>query len=427
MRRVRLLLCAVHLLFFAAASQAEVLVRWTIDAVPSAQVLGIPALVVPAKNRAAVREALAQGYRVYLEVDAEGLAKLPLPSTGLAGVMVRGSAAAAQVAALERRLEALNARVFAVDERGKWPHIRSNWVTRNNDILQVAGRSAQPWIETNAALIRIARAANPDRVPVLSYEWTPLTASDADEGPALENYLVAIAEAGSFGADLVLPLHERFQRRLLLGHPDARRDWTEIRRSLEFYAGNLPARYEPLASIAIVTSSPMIWFEAMNLLARHNLPFEVIAPSQLAARKGPPPPLVIVPDEGEQAATATLAEWEKKGAVVKAVKEVGDPNKFALQMRQVLGRDRRVVDIWNGITVLAGPYIEPGGTNVLLTIVNYAHQALPVQLRVAGTFSQVRFESPDEPAVPLPYEHREGHTEFVVPALRVGGRVFLSR
>jgi hypothetical protein len=422
---MRLFLCVFQVLAVAATGHAEVLVRWTLDDVPSPQVLGVPALVVPAKNGASVREALAQGYRVYLEVDAGGLAKLTLPKLALAGVVVRGSAAGAQVSALEQRLAQLNVRVFVVDERGKWPHIRSNWVTKNNEVLQVAGRSAQPWIETNAALIRIARAANRDRAPVLSYAWTPLTASDADEGPALENYLVAIAEAGSFGADLVLPLHERFQRRLLLGQPEARRDWNEIRRSLDFYAGNVVARYEPLASIGIVTGAPMIWFEAMNLLARHNVPFEVIAPSQLARRVAVPP-LVIVPDEGEQIGAGTLAEWEKKGTVVKGVKEVGDPNKFALEMRQLLGRDRRLIDIWNGITVLAGPYREPGGTSILVTMVNYAHQALPVQLRVAGSFSQVHFESPDEPPALLPHEHRDAHTEFVVPALRVGGRIFLT-
>jgi hypothetical protein len=416
MRRVCPFLCVVHLLAFAGISRAEVLVRWTLDAVPPPQVLRIPAVVVPAKNSGLVREALAQGYRVYLEVDADGLSQLTLPSAG-----------AAEVSALEQRLAPLNARVVTVDERGKWPHIRSNWVTKNNDVLQVAGRSAQPWIESNAALIRIAQAAKPDRIPVLTYQWTPLIPSADDEGPALENYLVAIAEAAGFGADLVLPLDEGFQRRLLLGNPDARRDWAEIRRSLEFYADNLTARYKPLKNIVVVTSAPMIWFELMNLLARHNLPFEVMAPAQPAARAAAPPRLAIVADEGEQGSDPTVSEWARKGTVVKRVKEVGDPNKFALQMRQLLGRDHRVIDIWNGITVLAAPYTEPGGTNVLLTMVNYAHQRLPVQLRVAGTFAQVQYESPDEPAMLLPHEHREGHTEFVVPALRVGGRLFLTR
>ena len=82
---------------------------------------------------------------------------------GAQAVVVNGKATSAQLAALRRRLAPLNARVLALDERGKWPHIRTNWVTRNNDVLQVTGRSAQPWIESNAALIRIMAAEQPRR------------------------------------------------------------------------------------------------------------------------------------------------------------------------------------------------------------------------------------------------------------------------
>ncbi len=49
-----------------------------------------------------------------------------------------------------------------------------------------------------------------------------------------------------------------------------------------------------------------------------------------------------------------------------------------------------------------------------------------VQLRVKGTFSQVHYESPDEPPVLLPFEHRNGFTELVLPALRVGARIFFT-
>ena len=65
------------------------------------------------------------------------------------------------------------------------------------------------------------------------------------------------------------------------------------------------------------------------------------------------------------------------------MKEVPDANRFALEMRgPLLGRDTRVVDISNGIAVIAAPYADPDGTTVLLSLLNYAHQPLPVQLRV---------------------------------------------
>ena len=423
--RARALLVIVPLLFGARSVHGEVLVRWTHATVPPAAVLGIPSLALPASSDEAILGALTHGYRVFIEGDAAALARFRLPASGLGGVIVKGNATRAQLAALRQRLRPLNARLLTLDERGKWPHIRSNWVTKNNEVLQVAGRSAQPWIENNAALIR-SGGSTKEGTRLLTYTWNPITVSDLDEGPALADYLVAVAEAGSFGADLLLPLHERFQRGVLLGQPEARRDWRELRRYIEFYSANLPRNYEPMATVGVVTDAPGVWFEAMNLLARHNVAFELIAPGQLAARARPPLKTLIVLDEPNAAQADVLSAFERQGGVVKPVQEVADPNRFALELRRQLGRDERIIDIWNGITVLAAPFKEPDGNGMLVTVLNYAHLPLPVQLRIAGTFLQVHYESPEEPATLLAHEHRNGHTEFVIPALHVGGRVFLS-
>jgi hypothetical protein len=96
-------------------------------------------------------------------------------------------------------------------------------------------------------------------------------------------------------------------------------------------------------------------------------------------------------------------------------------------VRRSLGRERRIIDVWNGITVLTAPFEEPDGRSMLVTALNYAYQPLPVQMRVRGTFSVVQFESPEEGAAMLPYRHIEGYTEVLLPALRIGGRVFLSQ
>jgi hypothetical protein len=419
---VLLLLCV------PASSHAEVLVRWDQAQVPSRDSLGLSALVVPARNSGAVEDAMAQGYRVYVEVEAAAMAGFTPPSDRLAGVVVKGAATPGQLSQLRQRLGSGGTRVLALEERGKWPHIRTNWVTKRNEVLQVSSRTSQPWIEQNAALVRIAQAAQPGSEPLLTYPWRPITISDADEGPRLEDYLVAIADAGSVGADLVLPLHERFQKNLLLGKPQARQWWKEIRRYIEFYSWNLPNRYRPLANIGVVTSDPMASFEVMNLLARHNLPFEIVAPERLTGRGLASFDVLIVLSQAPGSLADTLSEFAKKGArVVDMPKGVADPNGFALEVRRSLGRERRIIDVWNGITVLTAPYEEPDGRSILVTALNYAYQPLPVQMRVRGTFSVVQYESPEEDAALLPYRHIDGYTEFLLPALRIGGRVFLSQ
>jgi hypothetical protein len=68
------------------------------------------------------------------------------------------------------------------------------------------------------------------------------------------------------------------------------------------------------------------------------------------------------------------------------------------------------VDVWNGITVLVAPYSRPTSEDLVLTVVNYAAQPLPIQLRVRGTFSEVQYEAPGQPAVLLSFEVRNGGT-----------------
>jgi hypothetical protein len=381
--------------------RADVWIRWDQNDVPPPAVLGISRIVIPAENRRAIERAASQGYDVYLE-------QAPGP----------------RLVQLQPKSNAAKARVLSIDARGKWPHIRSNTVTRRNEVLQVAGRTAQPWIETNAALFRILRATHADDPPVVTYTWKPITVAE-DEGPALENYLVAIAEAGSFGGDLLLPLQARFENDLLLGKPQARAAWKEIRRYLEFYSWPVASRYKEIANVAVVTADPMPSFELMNLLARHNVPFELLDPARVPARGLASFKLVIATDPSI-GQSEPLAAFARSGGTLVTRPQVGDPNQFALEMRQKLGADNRPIDIWNGITVVTAPYEAPDGTGVLVTLVNYAHQPLPVQMRVRGKFAQVHYESPEQEATLLPYEHRNGFTEFVLPALRTGGRLFLT-
>jgi hypothetical protein len=294
-------------------ASAEVFIRWDQDRIPPPQALGISSIVIPATRPLAVRNALAQGYRVYLEIDA-GAAATFKPAGAVAGVIVKGALSSGPLA----RLSQLAVPVRVAEDRGKWPHIRTNWVTRNKDVLQVTSRSSQPWLENNGALIRIAaERAAADAPPVLlTYGWQPVTVSDLDQGPRLEHYLVAMAEAGSFGADLLLPLHERFERALIMGDPDTRADWDEMRRFLDFYAWNVPSQYRPIANVGVVTADPMRAFEVMNLLTRHNLPFVSIGPAAVTSRPLADLDLLIVLDDLDGAALHRVTEFATAGGTV---------------------------------------------------------------------------------------------------------------
>lgn len=454
-RRASLVLA---LLLCSAPVRGEVLVRWDVDRVPAPTNLGLTALLVPAGNPAAIQNALAQGYRVYIEVQEKQTLKASALDR-IAGVVVDGSLQPEERARLKRQLGARPLKVRETEGRGKWPHVRLNWVTKRDDVLQVSSRTAQPWLENNGALVRIAQTRQPDVPPLLAYPWSPITVSDVHQGPALENYLVAIAEAGSFGSDLILPLHAGFQRDLLLGKPAARAAWQEILRAIEFYAWDLPRQYRPVSNIGFVTADGMLDFEKLNLLTRHNLPFVLMTPDGLAGATAgldvlialdtdAAPPVEVLSDFAKGGGTVVLpgdttgGPWRGtaplqdtdahasyafgEGRVVELRKPVADPNAFALQIREVLGRDRRLVDIWNGITVLTALYQDAERATMLVSLVDYAHQPQPVQVRVRGLYTIGHFETPKQAPVLLSLQHRDGYTEFVLPALHPGGRVFLS-
>jgi hypothetical protein len=106
-----------------------------------------------------------------------------------------------------------------------------------------------------------------------------------------------------------------------------------------------------------------------------------------------------------------------------------DPETFAQDIRRLLGteEDKAEISLWNALTVIAVPYNVPGGREKVLELINYAQEPIPVQVRVRGSYSSVLYETPDraccESLTPV---QRGEFTEFVVPGLRIAGRVRLT-
>jgi hypothetical protein len=116
-----------------------------------------------------------------------------------------------------------------------------------------------------------------------------------------------------------------------------------------------------------------------------------------------------------------------KGKVLELSEPVTDPETFAQDIRRLLGKENVLMSLWNGLTTIAVPYREHGGTVKVLEFVNYAEEPLRVQVQVKGSFASIRYETPEhkccESLVPLKHN---GFTEFVIPELRIAGRVHLE-
>lgn len=295
-----------------------------------------------------------------------------------------------------------------------------------------------------------------------TFSW-PESSDPGQNRPLLtaDDYSLAVAEAGAFHADLLLELDDRLQKGLSQHDPQAWVQWNQVRLFAKFYS-NRPERATQAASnVAVVVDDLDATDEVMNLLARHNIPFKVLRPADLRSDDLRGVDVLVVfpkPDQqtsqrigdiATQGKTVVIVDargaypWQNgspvrlnehtmsyaagKGRVLELSEPVTDPETFAQDIRRLLGTQNALLSLWNGLTTIAVPYSEPGGPVKELELVNYSEDPLRLQVQVKGSFASVRYESPEHPCCEslVPTKHN-GFTEFVIPDLRIAGRVHLE-
>jgi hypothetical protein len=462
---------AIFVLAFALSSTSawsDVLVHWTTSTLPPAKELGLNTVVLSWNDSfsSQANAAQRQGYRVYAEVSlnqAATAAETDVPD--LEGIIL--SVRQSERAEVERSLPKLRSahpklRFFVLNPDGKPPQMRGNLVIKRGSVLEVSSPTAQPWIDTNLALIKVEQRSQPQQVPLYTFSWLGLSDSGHPK-PALtaDDFSLALAEAGAFHADLILELDDHLQKALSERAPAAWILWNHVRSYANFYSPASETLLEAAANVALVVDDLDITDEAMNLLARHNIPFKVLLPPDLKTNDLDGFALIVVfakPDNATCERIADLAThgktvivleakgsypWQNdhasrmnehtvsyalgNGRVLEVSEPVTDPEMFAQDIRRLLGKENALISLFNGLTTIAAPYRDHSGTIKTLEFVNYAEDSLRLQVQVKGSFASIRYESPEqkccESLVPV---QRDGFTEFVIPELRIAGRVHLE-
>ncbi len=453
----------------STSAWSNVFVHWTSSALLPAKELGFNELVLSWSENLSpkVKAARRQGYRVYVQVPLhQAAAAVEAGAGGLEGIIltVRHS----DRGELEKSLPKLRSahpklKFVVLNPDGKRPEMRGSMVIKRGAVLEVSSPTAQPWIDTNLALVKTEQRSQQGQIPLYTFSWGGPSDSE-QQPPALTaaDYSLAVAEAGAFHADLILELDEHLQKALSEHDPEAWKLWNEVRSHANFYSHTAQPGMEVAANVAVVLDDLDPTDEAMNLLARHNLPFTVLrAPDfKLGDLEGFDVVIVFAKPDREacermadlatHGKTVVLVEahgsypWQSqeavrlnehvvsyslgKGKVLELSEPVIDPETFAQDIRRLLGRENALMSLWNGLTTIAVPYREHGGTVKVLEFVNYAEdEPVRVQVQVKGSFASIRYETPErtccESLVPIPHN---GFTEFVIPELRIAGRVHLE-
>ena len=450
----------------ASPSWAGVFLLWTEPDVPTMETLGADGLVIPWGSGAAevARKASRLGYRTYIEVGLQpaSAAAEMASGQGLAGIVLDPGGATqveAEKEAAKLRLSHPKLAILVVDRTAKQPQMRGNSIVSRHGVLETSSPTEQPWLDCNLALVRYDRTIHPEQVPLYQFDWELPEPLQQREGPSAANYELAAAEAGAFHANVILSMRDDLQTGLARHAPRALAFWNQVKAYLRF-AGSGRGQSQAQADIAVVTDNDYNWFEPANLMARHNIPFRILTPAQLTGAALHDFGLVVmfaVPDKTDVAALVEFAShggtvvlvdakgvypWHSaklartsdvaaytvgQGSIIELLKPVDDPDSFASDIRRLMDKRAALISLWNALTTIAVPYRKPAADGMVIELVNYAQDPLPVQVQVKGNFHSVRYETPGDGCCrDLKPVQEDGFTQFVVPKLATAGRVYLN-
>jgi len=461
--RAALVLCFVFLI--CGCGWARVLLRWDTGSLPPASKLGVRDLVIPwnSAKLLMLTNAVRSGYRVYAQTDLTDASAAAKSGTqvGIAGIIAeRGDESREGAETKLRRLRAQypSLTFWLVNPNALQPKMRGTLVINHNGILQATSPTAQPWVDTNLALISLERAFLPHQPAVYSFAWE-LNGIEQKQGPEIHNYALAISEAGAFQADVVLHLHENLMRGLAQDDSAAWELWRQELKYLQFYQG-VHTPWSSDANVALVAKDDPSSFEPLNLLVRHNVGVRVFPPASLSqsALRGFRVAVVLATPKASAAhtilqfarlgGTAVLLNAERqtypwhsvkpshssessvtysiaKGRIIELLQPISDPESFAQDIRALVPNDDLKLSLWNALTVVG--MLRPSGEGKVIELLNYAVDPLDVQIQVKGEYDSVTFESPEHGCCThLTPSIGKGFTEFTVPSLYIAGRVRLE-
>src|ERR1700704_4191186 len=161
----------------STSAWSNVFVHWTRSAFPPAKELGLNDLVLSWNDRFSpqVKAARRQGYRVYVEVSLhQAAAAAETAASGSEGIIL--TVRQSERAELEKSLPKLRAahpklRFLILNPDGKQPEMRGSLVIKRDSVLEVSSPTAQPWIDTNLALIKVQQRSYPGQPPLYSFSW----------------------------------------------------------------------------------------------------------------------------------------------------------------------------------------------------------------------------------------------------------------
>ena len=331
-----------------------------------------------------------------------------------------------------------------------WPGIASA------DGGEPSGPTANPWIDSNGWLMRLAKVRTPEKSV-----WLTFTPPGAPQVVLLEGYLRAVADTGSCGGRWVVSLDTDLQGGLGRGDTKALASWKAIAAAVGFFEQRRAWNaLEPLGVVGVISDfagpNESTSQEILNLLGRRSLAYRIVEASAAATAplggfkaliyvdEGTPAPglrrkllafanqggLLVVrkgwagPEGNPTAMDHPRMDIRRLGKGRLAVSKASPPDPFmiARDAHMLLGRTYDVARFFNLSAFLSHCTASSDRTQELIQIVSFAIR-FPDDLATAwvpGKYSSARQWSLGSTS-PLPIEMvpENGGTSLLLPPVPV--------
>jgi hypothetical protein len=158
-----------------------------------------------------------------------------------------------------------------------WPGIASV-----ADGGEPSGPTANPWIDSNGWLLRLAKVRAPEKTV-----WLTFSPPGAPHVVLIESYLRTIADTGSCGGRWVVSLDSDLQGGLARGDTKALASWKAIAAAVGFFEQRRAWNaLEPLGVVGVISdfagTNESTGEEILNLLGRRSLAYRILETSAAA-------------------------------------------------------------------------------------------------------------------------------------------------
>lgn len=347
-----------------------------------------------------------------------------------------------------------SAPVLAVTD-ARWPGIR----LRKGERSANAGPTGAAWVDANGWIAQLAKAKAPSKTL-----WIASKPADNEYALRPNAYLLAIAEAGAYGASWPITLDAGFANALSSRDAAAVAHWRRMMQTLDFFEQRRGLRdLSPAASLGAISDfagpNKFTATEFLNLAARRNLLYRVLDKARepdLAGLRAliyldqePAPErwraalerfaegggLVIAQEvaglKGAAPAPCDLPGYKMwsagAGRIAMPVKEWQDPWVTASEAQTLVGRRYGPVRLFNpgGLNL----YVQAGERRMIVHLINYALSRPGDEKTIAplGRYSSARFVTFGAEPAPLAFTRREKvNDELALPPFDVYAAVELQ-